>query len=407
MAEQMRWLYLEPYVFFNFNGKSALLFNELNNAYLEYENIEDEVFLYLCEQLSNNENNYCIPIEKKDVTNYFFNEFVRDLKRTYSGDFVYASSLAKPFITKPQIFVNNSIEYLKRDSFFSIGYKSKLYLVELTIHTGSYELKNKCKGVFSNYNKTLNKSTINKILDKLSHEVFEYRNLRSINLICYPNTDMLSLIDFIKNVSSHFDTTIHMELSHYLVLDKRNHYDNLKYNLYIDSKMEMNQLLNKSILLNENIRLCIFVNDEELLSIALTLCDSLHNHVEIIPQYINNIDFFNKNVFLSKDDIFNNQSLTIHKILTNGLLNRIFWGKIVVNSNGNICPHNSIISSNLSIIHNSLDEAIIDELNGSKTWFLKRNDVKPCKDCLYCLICPPISEYELELGRFNLCNINN
>lgn len=407
MAEQMRWLYLEPYTFFNFNGKSALLFNELNNAYLEYENIEDEVFLYLCEQLSNNENNYCIPIEKKYLTNFFFNEFIRDLKRTYSGDFVYASSLGKPFITKPQIFVNNSIEYLKRDSFFSIGYKSKLYLVELTIHTGSYELKNKCKGVFSNYNKTLNKSTINKIFDKLSHEVFEYRNLRSINLICYPNTEMLSLIDFIKNVSSHFDTTIHMELSHYLVLDKRIHYDNLKYNLYIDSKMEMNQLLNKSFLLNENISLCIFVNDEELLSIALTLCDSLHNHIEIIPQYINNIEFFNKNVFLSKDDIFNNQSLTIHKILTNGLLNRIYWGKLVVNSNGNICPHNSIISSNLNIIHNSLDEAILDELNGSMTWFLKRNDVKPCKDCLYCLLCPPISEYELELGRFNLCNINN
>jgi pseudo-rSAM protein len=296
---------------------------------------------------------------------------------------------------------------LKLDTFFSIGYKSKLYLLELTIHTGSYELKNKCKGIFSYFNKTVNKSTINKILDKLSHEIFEYRNLRSINLICYPNTDMLSLVDFIKNVSSHFDTTIHMELNHYLVLDKNNHYDNLKYNLYIDSKMEMNQLLDKSFLLNENIRLCIFVNDEESLSLASTLCDSLHNHVEIIPQYINNIEFFNKNVFFNRDDIFNNQSQTIHKILTNGLLNRIFWGKIVVNSNGNICPHNSIISSNLNIIHNSLDEAILEELNSSKTWFLKRNDVKPCKDCLYCLLCPPISEYELELGRFNLCNINN
>jgi len=83
MAEQMRWLYLEPYVFFNFNGKSALLFNELNNAYLEYENIEDEVFLYLCEQLSNNENNYCIPIEKKDVTNYFFNEFAKYMTKIH------------------------------------------------------------------------------------------------------------------------------------------------------------------------------------------------------------------------------------------------------------------------------------------------------------------------------------
>lgn len=36
-------------------------------------------------------------------------------------------------------------------------------------------------------------------------------------------------------------------------------------------------------------------------------------------------------------------------------------------------------------------------------WFLTRDKVQPCGDCVYNRLCCPISDYELGMQKFNLC----
>ena len=53
-----------------------------------------------------------------------------------------------------------------------------------------------------------------------------------------------------------------------------------------------------------------------------------------------------------------------------------------------------------------LSKAIYKEISVGKGWWKTRANVVPCKNCLYKFICPPISNYEYAIGRYNLCKIN-
>ena len=44
-------------------------------------------------------------------------------------------------------------------------------------------------------------------------------------------------------------------------------------------------------------------------------------------------------------------------------------------------------------------------MDKGKSWWKLRTNIKPCNNCLYNLLCPPISNYEYVIGKYNLCNI--
>lgn len=38
-------------------------------------------------------------------------------------------------------------------------------------------------------------------------------------------------------------------------------------------------------------------------------------------------------------------------------------------------------------------------------WFLTRQRVEPCRDCVYNRLCCPVSDYKLGMQKFNLCRM--
>jgi len=52
-----------------------------------------------------------------------------------------------------------------------------------------------------------------------------------------------------------------------------------------------------------------------------------------------------------------------------------------------------------------IKDVTIKALKTGKAWFNTRDRVTPCKDCIYKYLCPSPSNYELTLGRNNLCHI--
>lgn len=53
---------------------------------------------------------------------------------------------------------------------------------------------------------------------------------------------------------------------------------------------------------------------------------------------------------------------------------------------------------------NPLLELITNELEQNTAWRKIRNE-KPCNECLYQYLCPPVSNYEMIFNKQNLCTL--
>ncbi len=119
----------------------------------------------------------------------------------------------------------------------------------------------------------------------------------------------------------------------------------------------------------------------------------------------NNLTFFEKSVFLTHEDIFQEKQ-TIKQILAKGKFNPSLFGKIYFDETGSF-----FMNLNNSPIGNIKDAPLYLTIyeqfvvNKKNQWFLTRNDVNPCKNCNFALLCPPISNYELYAKKFNFCKI--
>ncbi len=125
---------------------------------------------------------------------------------------------------------------------------------------------------------------------------------------------------------------------------------------------------------------------------------------DITPVYdFSNHDFFQKFVFLNTHDL---QNLTPSKneIYRNMILNSNYFGRLLINANGDILTRKKgKVLGNIYVEKNII--SFIDK-KGNKVgdWLLTRGKVKPCSDCLFCYLCPPVSDYEFDFHRFNLCD---
>jgi pseudo-rSAM protein len=118
-----------------------------------------------------------------------------------------------------------------------------------------------------------------------------------------------------------------------------------------------------------------------------------------------NINFFKKYVFLTKSDILSEKP-SLDDIFCRMNINKFFYGKLFVLPNGDV--HSNINSQNIGSIHtHSLSGLVLMEKMDGSSWKAIRSKIEPCRYCLYENICPPISNYEYVLGRYNLCNIKN
>lgn len=117
-----------------------------------------------------------------------------------------------------------------------------------------------------------------------------------------------------------------------------------------------------------------------------------------------NSTFFEQYVFQNENDILSTK-LKRKDIFANKTINSNFFGKIVILPNGNILPN--INSKPIGNIKNGIKNAIYEEMKNGNYWKKTRSNILPCKQCLFRDLCPPISNYEINMGKMDLCHINN
>ncbi|MDR0604800.1 MAG: TIGR04150 pseudo-rSAM protein [Bacteroidales bacterium] len=115
-----------------------------------------------------------------------------------------------------------------------------------------------------------------------------------------------------------------------------------------------------------------------------------------------NIIFFEENTFLSENDILESE-VKQKTIFANQKLNSNFYGTLHFCSDGNVFSNPN--AEPLENIKNMpLLDLIYKEMIENTSWRKIRNE-KPCSDCNYQYLCPPVSNYETAIGRPNLCTV--
>ncbi len=409
------WLMLEAYVFIWKRKSGILIYNTLSGKGYTYKSTPK--IDAIISELQDKRNLYCTTINSFDLENPDVSRFIQSLRDTFSGNIINCSL----FPQKPVVFIpeSNIGDQLSRE--LELSYNPHIFgenilknLTDLTIKlTG--ECNHDCR-----YCKDLAKQTlfcrksegilsiekIESIFRQLSHSSIFDINFIGGNILSYPY--WFDLMEIIKEHSCNFNFYINYldfynpELKKKLPFLKQK---NCHLKILVDChEIKIDDFTIIDIFSDLNVEYMLIVSDRINYEKCLSISENNGIRSQIIPFFLNdNLDFFRDFVYLNNDDILSTPWKK-NQIFANQEVNVTDFGKLFIDSTG-------YIYSNLNFppagnLNDEIKEIIYNQMNGEGSWLRTRSQQKPCNECLYCDICPPLSNYEIAIGKANLCHIN-
>lgn len=376
------WFTIEPYVYIGLTNKCVLLYNTLDSVTIESD--KPEVIELLQETLQK-ENYGVISLSEKRLQNKNINAFITELREKYMGDIIDASlSKGKPIQLMP--FFNYSdtdqLELYKKHNFASDRNMLEK-LSEISIHVDS----------ITNTRRLI--SFLQSVPDRITFNIIG--NLGKL-------TDYKELLAFLNQCSS----PKNIFCSYKSVIPLQPAFENdFMYRIVVDFPIHFQSWDNSmQILRNQTLPFEYVFNVS-----SLSDCQKSEQLIEqyrieryqIKPVFTgDNMHFFKENVFLSKEDILSTH-ISIKNIFANQSINIFDFGKINIMSNGDVFSNLNHPSLG-NIYTSSIYDLVRKEFIEGKSWLRIRNQA-PCNKCVYQWLCPPPSDYEIAIGRPNLCKV--
>ena len=374
------WFKIEPYVHISIVNSNVLLYNTFDGSFIESKDIEI-VKLLKETLLKENCGVVLLTAERYNLDN--IRKFIMELRAKYMGDIIDIElSKSKPVQIMPFTSLVNTQELFKKQN-FPTGKKILEYLSEISIYVDY----NTIIMDLNSFLKSLpNISTVN-IIGNLK-DVANYKELLLV----------LDQFPSLKKITCNYSNVISLQPEFV---------NNFSYSILINYPIDISKWnYSRRLLLNQSIPFeCIFeVTSMDNYSQINKFIEEfgIEKH-QLKPVYTgDNIDFFKENVFLTKDDILSTP-LSISDFFINQSMNIFDFGKIAIMSNGDIYANvNYPILGNIHT--HSIYEIISKELEEGRSWLRIRNQA-PCNTCLYQWFCPSPSNYEIAIGRPNLCHV--
>lgn len=374
------WFKIEPYVHISIVNSNVLLYNTFDGSFIESKDIEI-VKLLKETLLKENCGVVLLTAERYNLDN--IRKFIMELRAKYMGDIIDIElSKSKPVQIMPFTSLLNIQELFKKQN-FPTGKKILEYLSEISIYvdynTNIMDLNSFLKSL-------PNISTVN-IIGNLK-DVANYKELLLV----------LDQFPSLKKITCNYSNVISLQPEFV---------NNFSYSILINYPIDISKWnYSRRLLLNQSIPFeCIFeVTSMDNYSQINKFIEEfgIEKH-QLKPVYTgDNIDFFKENVFLTKDNILSTP-LSISDFFINQSMNIFDFGKIAIMSNGDIYANvNYPILGNIHT--HSIYEIISKELEEGRSWLRIRNQA-PCNTCLYQWFCPSPSNYEIAIGRPNLCHV--
>lgn len=406
------WFYLEPYSFIFQEDRQFVIYNTLNSAYItcpEYLPVYE-----IMVQLNDAANGYCVFLNENELADSVLKEFIIQVRNSFSGDLVECCNKEKkPFLFKPALYLNSDIRRKQESDMTFFGERIMQNLNEVTLYLpNSCELK--CEGCgqyhkqmvhcYREEKKGMNSVDYLKILSDLHINGVNKVNISGGSLLQNPIFQ-----DILPNLSDYgFKKVFYVESRHLLP-----QYMDLfaipmsEMIVLIHAEDIGKRLIDNMILFKEcGIQWRFLVSSEADMDKIEELDVPVSCHICIYPYYDGtNLDFFEKYVFYSLQDVLA-EPLDKQTIFRRQALNENFFGKLT------LCPSGEVYSNvnfpSLGNIQNmSLKELVYKELTEGYSWLKVRGSETPCSQCINKHLCPSISNYELVIGRSNLCKVKS
>lgn len=375
------WLTIEPYVYIGLTNTNVLLYNTLDGETIRSENIN---IIKLLQEILKEDNGGIVLLSHEELNNDNIKYFIEQLREKFMGDIIPVSlSKNKPVQIYPLFNSSNIIvrqNIYKKQNFTSE--KSSLnYLTEIYLVVDSTTDINHLIPLLDSFPRKLiihiignpiNVNDYNKLLEYLQFNPF------AMNIIHCQGGDIIKALNF----------------------------DNTCFKYKIEVRFPINECDRRlfSSLGSAAYEFLFFITSEQEYQESLEIINTYDiDNYNISPVYTGkNLGFFEKNVFLDEEDILSNK-ITIKDIFTRQILNINDFGKLTIFPNGDVYanPINPRIGN---IYSQEIKELIDKELESGASWLRIRNS-PPCCNCVYQWLCPSPSNYELEIGRANLCNL--
>lgn len=405
-------LYVESYIVVKTNGKAVLLFNVLNNEkyIINVNDLHPTLNALLIDTVLNSFYKYT-EISKSIHFELLNDQTFIALRESFMLDIVVLYNRPIPALisSKPHLQIaawQNSTKNL-----FSTFTEIYLYINGIGIEYEHSKLRDYNKQFNFPISTTHSKTNHRELIDLI--DIFVKYKVKCINLNLHQWTSIKTFNVFIRTWISLKSTSfkIHVTFMEFHLLQNSiigcGFIPELCYVYFfelIQHKDRINEVLEFCNIDSRDIQFvfCLIIEDTKEYSHAEKLSYSFPHHTFQFLPYIDgeNEYFLDHYIKYTVDDLFNvNHSL--RNISVNESLNAYFYDKISIDANGDL-----FTSFNLDKIGNIFEKnlKIKEKLhNIHSIWFLTRNKVKPCIDCLFNCFCPPINDINLHLKSFDLC----
>ena len=350
-------------------------------------------------------------------------KLIQDIKKNFMGGLVKKSlSKVKPIQFKPILSLQKSIEgllvkvkgekILEKDTI-----KDYISCISLYITDACNQSCSICKNAFkqfpcchkTNKNQELPLNDVQLLL--LNSKGSRLQKLKILGGDIFMYSRLHELIDLLNqyNLKKEYYSNYLNIIDSKIILKKiknRNSFLNLLINYPVKK-----EILSRKLKLLDNLGIntvCIFIieKDKDIIISEKIISQLKIKNKAFFPFYNgNNISFFKKHVFITKKEILNNP-LTMNKIFVRKTLNEYSFRKLIILSNKDI--YGNLNNKKIGKLNErNIFDFIAEELNQGNSWTKIRKNVYPCKSCVFNALCPPISNYEYAIKRWNLCNIFN
>lgn len=384
---QNYWLTVEPYVYINFAHSSVLLYNTLDAQYIESTN---PLIVRLVHKISEKKNCGVCLLTGRDLKIDEVREFVIDIRQKFIGDIIPVKfSESKPVQLIPFLNFQQDRTRLSLQPNISIGDNVLDYLHEINF-------------LFDKHNELK--------IERLNDVIEQVENVPVVNLCgnIWKYSSFSKLLQLLNKISGRkiiINNYEEINVDNVLSSNIGEEYTFLINIRFPINKEKWKSLVSLMTLSKWKIKFVFGVESEKHLKDAERLINEYKiENYQLLPVYNNkNIAFFKKSVYLNREDIFS-APLSMREIFANKTLNIYNFGKLFVKSNGDV-----FVKGSSEIIGNvekdTIKEIIYNEISNGKSWLSIRNK-QPCTMCLYQWLCPSPSDFELSIGRPNLCHVH-
>lgn len=402
------WLYLNPDTFLWKDEKSVLIYNSLNGYGFTFPIIGIEK---LIENIHLPTNMYCITLDQTQIDNPDVKYFIDLLIKYSAGNIIeYNAQKTKPVIFYPIVNIKHNYNIYHDESKFRHDDDISNCLSEVSIDLCGVKSNEKYKKHLqftypSDINKSLPCDLALKFLLKLQSWPVTKINLIGLNPI---NFHLYTpILDYLKE--NQLKATVFIRLRD-LNIERSKFLANILDDFHIILIIEQLTGLEFHFALFESI-ICQFqkINYEFIVASqreffgVIKVLNSLKPINYSIKPYYNgfNSRFFKKYVYNEPNELLS-RKLNKRQIFAHQTINTYDYGHIRLLPDG-------LIYANLNFpaighVNENLKDLIFNEHVNGNSWMRTRCHF-PCKGCLFQWLCPSPSNYELVIGKPNLCTI--